>query len=812
MFYRARPYTPCTREANGSVIITATIHSQVALPRRLVPPLFFFTRRSRSLLPLLSLFSVPFLKSCLYIKHQTIHFTCCHSYCSFPSAMPNLLDRDLLEDNLLSHLKYGSHHLSDARRLHALLVVGGFFYSITSLHVSLTSWLVHAYVKFGSLEEALLVFHKLSWKSNIAWNAILRGLVQVGQFPEAIEFYRWMIAQGMVPDNFTYPLALKACSEISALELGREVVRSIYLFQNCCNIKPNIYVECAMIDMFSKCGSLEEARKLFEDMRRKDIASWTAMICGTLQNGDLMEALHLFRRMRSEEGIQLDSEIVSAILPACGRLGTRQLGTTLQGCAVRSGFEVDIYVSNALVDMYCKFGDMHEAYQIFSNMVYNDNVSWSTLISGCIQNCQYQHGVKLYLEMKRSGIRTTAVTAASVLAGFAKLKLLKQGKEMHSYIIKQGYETDFVVGSALINMYASCGSKRESEKIFKIMSDRDITICNSAIMGHASDEDFDSVFWIFRRVWDSGLKPNSITLISILPVCTKMGTVKQGKEIHGYAIRSGHTMILSVGNSLIDMYCKCGYLDLGMKVFDQMLEKNIVTFNTIVSAHGIHGRPQQAFALFNEMKRANIRPNKVTFVGLLSACSHAGLIDRGWSIYRSMIDDYHLPPDMEHYSCIVDLLGRAGQIGEACSFVREMPIEPDINIFGNLLGACRVHNKVELADLIGRKISQENLKASTYHALLSNIYASMERWDDASKVRTVMKEEGMVKKPGKSWIEMGGHVHVFHARGTTHPAFHKIQDTIESLMLEMKNIEQNPIPNFCSNDLVGIEDEFVNYL
>ncbi|KAL6968734.1 hypothetical protein U1Q18_034527 [Sarracenia purpurea var. burkii] len=507
-----------------------------------------------------------------------------------------------------------------------------------------------------------------------------------------------------------------------------------------------------------------------------------------------------------------DSAIVAAVLPACGRLEARQLGMTLQGCAIRSGFEVDLYVSNALVDMYCKCADTWAAYQIFSNIAYKDCASWSTLIAGYAQKCQYRHCVELYIEMKSSGIRTTAVTAASVLPGFAKLKLLKQGKEMHNYILKQGFESDIVLASALVDMYANCGSKREAEHIFENMSHRDIMIWNSIIGAHASDKDFDSPFRIFRRLWHSGLKPNSITLMSILPVCTKMGTIKQGREIHGYAVRSSLETVISVGDSLLDMYCKCGYLELGVKVFDHMLEKNIVTYNTIISAHGIHGQAWQAFSFFHKMKLENIRPNKVTFVGLLSACSHAGLVDGGWSLYSSMIDDYHLLPDMEHYSCMVDLLSRAGRLDDACNFINMMPVEPDINVFGSLLSACRAYKKVVLADLVGGKLFEKQLKDSGYHILLSNIYASIDRWEDASKVRTMMKEKGLIKKPGRSWIQIGGWVHIFHARDTMHPVFNKIQETLESLLFEMKNEGYILDPSFCAQNLVDVDigDELMN--
>ncbi|GKV23338.1 hypothetical protein SLEP1_g33076 [Rubroshorea leprosula] len=591
-------------------------------------------------------------------------------------------------------------------------------------------------------------------KSNIAWNAILRGFLDVGQFSKAIEFYKLMLNQGGAPDNYTYPLVLKACAGLGDVEEGKRIRDSILVNECRQDLKRNVYVECAMIDMFAKCGCLTEARKVFEEIPKKDLACWSAMISGSVQGGEWSEALTLFKRMKFEE-LWPDAVIVAAVLPACARLEAKQIGMALHGCSVRSGFERDLYVSNALMDMYCKCSDTHNAYCIFWRMENKDVVSWNTLIAGYSQNCQYHESVQLYHSMISADVRPDATVAASVLTGLAKLRMLKQGKEMHNYILKQGFESDVVLGSALIDMYASCGSMREAEHIFGIMLYMDIMIWNSMIVGFSLNNEVDPAFWIFQKIWDFNLTPNSITLLSILPICTRIGTLRHGKEIHGFTIRSSLGMAVSIGNSLIDMYCKCGYLELGINVFNQMTEKNIVTYNTIISAHGIYGLGERVFSFFEQMEEERIRPNKVTFIALLTACSHAGLVDRGWSLYNSMIYDYHIQPDMEHYSCIVDLLGRAGQVDDAYDIVRRMPVEPEINVWGSLLAACGVHNKVELAELVEKHILKQNQKDTGHYVLLSNVYASTGRWRDALKIRKMIKEKDLARKPGSSWIQLG---------------------------------------------------------
>ncbi|KAK3026941.1 hypothetical protein RJ639_040347 [Escallonia herrerae] len=317
----------------------------------------------------------------------------------------------LTHGKLFSLLK-SPPHLSEARRLHALLLVAGYFRPTATNISVLGSQLVNVYIRLGCLHHALLVFHHLPYKSNLSSNAILRGFVDAGHFSKAVELYHSMLRLGLVPDNYTYPLILKACSGLSALEEGRKVQDLVYFNEASRNLRPNAYVGCALIDMFAKCGSLDEARMVFDDMPDKDLASWTAMICGTAHNGEWLQALSLFSRMRSQL-IEPDAVILAALLPSCGRLKAKPVGMALQGCAVRSGFENDLFLTNALMDMYCKCGDTSEAFFVFVNMVCKDLISWSTLIAGYSQNSQYRESLEIYLEMKRSGVKTNAVIAAN---------------------------------------------------------------------------------------------------------------------------------------------------------------------------------------------------------------------------------------------------------------------------------------------------------------------------------------------------------------------------------------------------------------
>ncbi|KAJ0978745.1 hypothetical protein J5N97_014219 [Dioscorea zingiberensis] len=666
-----------------------------------------------------------------------------------------------------NHFSYKTlfHHLRTttsldvARKLHGLVAVHG--YLKHNLSVVLGSQLVHTYVKLDRLQEALSLFHRLPERNSFAWNSILRGLLDASRFSQTIEFYRMMLEQGPAADDYTYPLVLKACSALFDIEQGRRIRDEIEFHAVRCGARPNIYVQCALVDMFAKCGSLDDARVVFEEMPERDLVSWSSMICGTMQQGEWSEALSLFGRMRLE-GLGLDSVIVATVIPACGRLADVGLGMGMHCCAVKYGFSDDLCVSNALIDMYCKCGYYQEARYVFQLMECKDVVSWSSIIAGHSQNCEYAQSLDLFIEMLSLHVRPSSITIASVLPAFSELKLINKGKEIHSYAIRQGFECDHFVASALIDLYCQCGLMREAEFIFDIMSHSDIAIGNSLITGYTLREDIESAFDTLRTIIRADLRPNSVTIITLLPLCNRLTMLSHGKELHGYVIRGG--------------------------------------LQSVVSG-------EEAILFFNQMKNEKVEPNKITFIALLSACSHSGLVEMGLLFYNSMIEDYGIVPDMAHYSCMVDLHGRSGCLEDAWEFIQKIPLEPDIDVLGSLLGACRVHKRLDIAELVGRCILEKKTEDPGYHILLSNIYAAAERWPDTKKVRAMIKEKGLMKKPGNSWIQIGCCTHSFVARDRSHPKFNMINEIMLILLLQMRDEGYAPDMSFLHNNYLALEDD-----
>uniref|UniRef100_A0ACD5UJ96 Uncharacterized protein n=1 Tax=Avena sativa TaxID=4498 RepID=A0ACD5UJ96_AVESA len=646
--------------------------------------------------------------------------------------------------SLLFQLRSGPA-LTEAHRLHAALLVGGHGHGAV-----LAAQLVQVYAKLGETGHALRVLDGMPRRNSFAWNAVIKGLVDTGRFTEALETYWAMVNDGSVTaDGFTYPPVIKACAALGAVEEGRLIREHVEAGFPRGNATPNVFVQCALVDMFAKCGCLGEARSVFESMQNRDLAAWTAMIGGAVHAGEWLDAMSSFNRMRSE-GFYTDSVILATVIPACGRMKELQTGTALHGCAVTCGVADYTCVSNALVDMYCKCGSLEMADYLFRSIRFKDVVSWSTLIAGYSQNGMYRMSVSLFTEMvKAAGSKPNSNTMASILPSLSELKLLGHGKEIHGFSLRSGLDQSKFLGSAFIDFYSRQGFIRKSETLFELMPKTDV-LWNSMVAGYATNGDTDSALRVFRALQKVGLKPDHVTVISVLPLCNHHSRLIQGKELHAYVVRHYMSSVCSVSNALIDMYCKCCCLEKGKEIFQRMAERDAATYNTLISSFGKHGHEGQAIMLFDLMKRDGIAPDKVTFVALLSSCSHAGLIDKGLYFYHSMLQDYNISPDKEHYSCVVDLYSRSGKLDDAWKFISSLREQTEIDVLGCLLGACRVHNRVDIAELVSKRIFEQNPSDPGYHILLSNIYADAGMWSDVTRIRTIIEERNLKNKTGNS--------------------------------------------------------------
>ncbi|XP_057844755.2 pentatricopeptide repeat-containing protein At3g12770 [Cryptomeria japonica] len=563
----------------------------------------------------------------------------------------------------------------------------------------------------------------------------------------------------------------------------------------------NVFLETKFVSKYAMFGCLESARLIFHKSYKPDVFLYNAMLIGLSRSGKPREIISLYYRMR-KSNVQPDNFTFPAVLKACGEIRSLQDGKEIHYHVVKSGFELNLFVGAALIDMYVKCQSVEDARQVFENMPTRDVVLWTSLIVGYVQNGCANEGLQLFHQMRLGGVNPDSLTMASAISACAQLGGLKEGKRLHAFVIRNGFELDLSVGNSLVAMYAKCGSVDVAHQLFDMMPDRNEISWNAMIAGYAQNGHAKEALRIFSQMLEAhNIKPDLVTMVSVLPACSHLGAFQQGTWIHDYVIRSGFELNVSVATALIDMYAKCGSVGHARQVFDKMPKRDVVSWSAMISGYGMHGHGKDALSLFSRMQQTGMKPNDVTFISVLSACSHAGMLDEGWRYFSSMSQDYCIKPRGEHYSCMVDLLGRAGFLDEALDFINKMPLEPHVGVWGALLSACRIYRNIELGEVAARHLIEIDPGHSAYYVLLSNIYSAEGRWHDVAKVRSMMRDRGLKKTPGCSFIEVNAKVHAFLVGDRSHPQSEKIYSMLEVLSGQMAEAGYVPSTNFVLHDV-----------
>eukprot|EP01018_Ginkgo_biloba_P004839 Gb_17077 [translate_table: standard] len=693
-------------------------------------------------------------------------------------------------------------HLGDLQQgkwIHDYTVRSGF-----ESNVCVGTALINMYVKCGSIENARQVFNKMPQRNVVSWTTMIAGYAQNGHDSEALTLFHQMQEADLTPDSITVVSALSACSHLGALQQGKWI--HDYIFRS--GFESDVFIGTALIDMYVKCGSVDIADQLFDKMSERNVVTWNALISGYAQNGHANEALRRFCQMQLAD-IKPDSVTIMGVLLACSNLGALQHGKCIHDYIIRNGFNSDVSVGNSLLAMYAKCGSLVTAHQLFHQMSRKDVVSWNSLIAGYAQNGHANEALTLFHQMQLADLTPDPVTIVSLLPACAQAGDLQQGKQIHNCIIRNGFGSDVLIETALIDMYAKSGRIEIACWLFNEMSETNVVSWNAMIAGYVQNGPPDEALTLFHQMQLADVMPDSVTMVTVLSACAHLGALQQGKWIHNYIIRSGFEADVSVGNSLITMYAKCGRIDISQELFDKMSERNVVSWSAMIAGYGMHGHGEGALALFFQMQQTDVEPNHITFVGVLSACSHAGMVDDGWKFFDSMTQDYSITPGVEHYACMVDLLGRAGHLDEAQDFIKKMPIQPDAGVWGALLGACRIHCNIDLGGRVAEHLFDLEPENPGYYVLLSNIYAAAGRWNDAAKVRTMMKGRGLKKTPGCSFIEVNNRIHSFLVGDRSHPQSEKIYTMLETLAGQMKEAGYVPNTNFVLHD---VEEEVKEHM
>ncbi|KAL7153282.1 hypothetical protein ABFS83_04G156900 [Erythranthe nasuta] len=509
-----------------------------------------------------------------------------------------------------------------------------------------------------------------------------------------------------------------------------------------------------------------------------------------------MKALEVMQKHK----LWADSITYTELVKCCIANAAIRQGKRVHQHVFANGYEPKTFLKNTLVNMYVKFNLLDEAHLLFDQMLERNVVTWTTMIAAYSNSEHKYKALEMLIMMLRDGVRPNMYTYSSVLRACEGLTNLKQ---LHCCIIKVGLELDVFVRSALIDIYSRWGEVKSALSIFDEMVTSDLVVWNSVIGGFAQNSEGDEALNLYMRMKRSGFRADQSTLTSVLRGCTSLALLELGRQVH--VIKFDRDLVLN--NALLDMYCKCGSLEDASIVFTRMAVKDVISWSTMIIGLAQNGYSRKALDLFENMKSSGAKPNHITILGVLFACSHAGLVKEGDYYFKSMKKLFGIDPGREHYGCMVDLLGRAGKVKEAIELINKMKCEPDAVTWRTLLGACRVHRKMDLAEYAAKRVlSLDSHDAGTY-ILLSNIYANTQRWEDVENLRKSMKNVGIQKEPGCSWIEINKHVHAFVLADKAHPEINAIHEELNRIMSRLKGEGYVTDTNFVLQDLEGEQME-----
>lgn len=612
---------------------------------------------------------------------------------------------------------------------------------------------------------------------------------------------------------------LKNCKSITQLKQIQAQIFQIGLQQN-----PETLNKLMVFCTQPSHGNLLYAEKIFGSIQSPCLLAYNLLIKAFAKKGSFRKSLLLFSKLR-ERGVSPDNFTYPFVFKAVGCLGEVKKGEKVHGYVVKTGLEFDTYVCNSIMDMYAVLGKICNVKKLFDEMPDKDVVSWNVSISGHVKCMRFEDAVDVFRRMRQGcNLMPDEGTVVSTLSACTALKNLELGKEIHRYI-NQELEFTPIMGNSLLDMYCKCGCLSEARELFDEMPNknvicwtsmvsgyvncgqlekardlfdrspvRDIVLWTAMINGYVQFNRFDEAVALFREMQIIRLKPDKFILVALLTGCAQLGALEQGKWIHGYIDENRITVDAVVATALIEMYAKCGLIEKALEIFYELREKDAASWTSIICGLAMNGKINKALELFSQMISGGAKPDDITFIGVLSACSHGGLVDEGRRFFNTMTEVYQIQPKLEHYGCLIDLLGRAGLLDEAEELIRKIPNENNeiiVPLYGALLSACRIYGNVDMGEKLAALLEKIESKDSSFHTLLANIYASANRWEDVTNVRQKMKEMGVRKVPGCSSIEINGIIHEFLVGDPSHSEMKEIYSMLDRMAKTLLDSKQN---------------------
>lgn len=642
---------------------------------------------------------------------------------------PNDLTFSLLVKSCASDVaSFGSlSSMREVSEIHSQLLKLGFDH-----FVYLSTALLDLYMKLGCKARAKKLFDDMAMRDVVSWNALICGYSRSGHDYVAMELFGQMLREGFAPRPATLVSLLPSCARRELFFQGRSV--------HCLGIKTGIdlapQVRNVLVSMYGKSGELHSARLLFEDMGEKSIVSWNTMISSYGQNGFYDDAMLVFKRMMLK-GVEINSVTIVSLLSAQADVESTHCYT------LKTGLLGDGPVMTSLLCMYTKLRDMDSAEILYKSLPEKNLVSSTAIISGYAEEGKMDEVVKVFAEMQNLDMKPDAVALLStlhVVTGISTVTSL--GLAFHCYGLKLGLCEDFLVINGLITMYSKLNDLESAHSLFYDMHQKPLVSWNSFLSGCIQCGAAGDAMELSGEMRSHGHNPDSITVAILLCACSQLIDLELGQKLHCYALRNYLDVEEFVETALIDMYIKCGMIEQAERVFQGIESTCVATWNTMISGFSLYGLERKALLCYLEMQEKGLQPDGITFLGVLAACTHGGLIDEGNRYYDIMTKELGMVPTLQHYACMVGLLGRAGLFEEAMDFVKNMSLEPDSAVWGALLNACLIHQELKLGESLAKKLLFLDRENGGFYILMSNLYADKGRWDDVARIREMMRDIG----------------------------------------------------------------------
>ncbi|KAE9597994.1 hypothetical protein Lal_00029483 [Lupinus albus] len=665
-----------------------------------------------------------------------------------------------------------------------------------------TNNIINRYSKCTQLSLAHQLFDEMPHRDTVSWNTIISGYVNSGDIHSSSEFLKSMNRSGVAFDAHTFGSILKCVASAHQLELGQQLHSVMFKM----GFTENVFSGSALLDMYAKCGRVEDACLVFWCMPECNYVSWNALISGYSQIGVRGMAFRLLKCMEIE-GFLIDDGTISPLLTLLDDVEFYRFAMQLHCKTVKHGLESFNTVCNAMITAYSECGSLLDAKRVFNGaVVCHDLVTWNSMLAAYLMHDKVDLAFKIFIDMQKFGFEPDIYTYTGVVSACYALEHKSHGKSLHGLVIKRGLENSIAVSNALISMYLKLNNRcmEDALKIFYSMNLIDSCTWNTILTGYSQVGLNEDALRLFLQMRSLVIETDHYTFSAVIRSCSDLATLQLGQQVHLLALKVGFDTNKYVGSSLIFMYSKCGIIEDARRSFEATSKENAILWNSIIFGYAQHGQGNFALELFHLMRERKVKPDHITFVAVLTACSHNGLLEEGCNFIESMEFDFGITPRMEHYACAIDLYGRAGHLDEAKALVEGMPFEPDAMVLKTLLGACRMCGDIELASHVAKSLLEVEPEEHCTYVILSDMYGRLKMWNEKASVTRLMRERGVKKVPGCSWIEVKNKVHAFNAEDHSHPQCDEIYIVLEQLKVGIKvfdNVAKQQVLLQCLDNL-----------